>query len=292
MKKMEGNLQPSFPVPHYPLLLLACRLLSICSLLLEHLPLLSMGCSYPSFTGHLSSGRKSFLILEGQGRAGGSRSTLEDRAGQGQPSPCPALPLAGCVEVTPPLVSNFSISEADGLDSARSDMCRWLWCGGSAPGSPSLPSGLSPPIRACSLCHPQPTRWPVSRAVDLCLIQLCVPHSIQEVLTKTVGWTPVSLEKGWWPCFIGFVPGVLQALMCLLPGTASLQMRNPGNRAGVEMTAELGTQAWSPQSLGSFSSTCSWGPEATWHGAWRSLSPSSAAWLEDRRECTAVLTQL
>lgn len=126
MKKMEGNLQPSFPVPHYPLLLLACRLLSICSLLLEHLPLLSMGCSYPSFTGHLSSGRKSFLILEGQGRAGGSRSTLEDRAGQGQPSPCPALPLAGCVEVTPPLVSSFSISEADGLDSARSDMCRWL----------------------------------------------------------------------------------------------------------------------------------------------------------------------
>lgn len=56
----------------------------------------------------------------------------------------------------------------------------------------------------------------------------------------------------------------------------------PGSRAGVEMAAELGTQVWSPQSLGSFCSTCSWGPEVTLRGAWWSLSASSPVWLGHR----------
>ena len=62
-----------------------------------------------------------------------------------------------------------------------------------------------------------------------------------------------------------------------------------GNRAGVEMTAELGTLVWSPQSLGSYS-TCSWGPRVTLRGAWQSLSASSPAWLGHWWECSAVLT--
>lgn len=81
------------------------------------------------------------LIPEGEGQGRVVREPVHPR-GLGRPGtaismPCPATGwLCDLREVTPPLVSSFSISEVNGLDSACSDMCLWPWCCGSVPGSP------------------------------------------------------------------------------------------------------------------------------------------------------------
>lgn len=123
---------------------------------------------------------------------------------------------------TPFLGSSFSISEVNGLDLA----CFWhlqvALVLQAYPRVPQPPSDLL--LQSVSaLCYLRPTRWPVSRAVDLCLVQLCPPHCL--VRSGSDSSPDTCLEQRLLSCFTYFVPGALQAPVHLFPRTTCLQMK-------------------------------------------------------------------
>ena len=182
----------------------------------------------------------------------------------------------------------------NGLDSACFHICRWLWFAGLPPHFPSL-------CRVCPLQSIPAVTSPSDKMTSVrgsgSVSDSALPTLLCPVRSNSDGG-PATRFSGedeaalFYPLCARCVTGTSVFLL----RTACVRVRKPrdsvpapGNRAGVEMTAELGTLVWSPQSLGSYS-TCSWGPGVTLRGAWQSLSASSPAWLGHWWECSAVLT--